>query len=1389
MGTRLRGTASLVLLSLSAAVGSALGQETPQALLGWREWALRGEEHRRCPLLLGGTFGDAAQHPCAWPGRLRLEVDLRSARFTTGWTAYTEAWVPLPGSLEVWPAPVRRGGEAVPVVDRGGQPAVRVAPGRHLFEGELRWEQRPESLPLPESVALVDLVLDGRPVFPVQRDGRAVWLGQAQGGSGQADSLAVQVYRLLSDGVPAMLETRIRLEVSGQGREERLGGVLPAGFVPVSLMAGLTALVEADGRVRVQVRAGRWDLVVVARALEPLASVEVPRASERWAADEVWSYQAQPSLRVTSASGGRSVDPVQVGVPGEWKVFPAMVLSAGEALSVEERSRGLAVVGSTRLRLQREIWLDFHGGGANVRDLVNGRMESGFRLDLAEPFVLARATAGGGPVLVTAGKETGWRGVELRDPDVRLATSGRVDRRPGALPVSGWQSPMEHVAWRLHLPPGRELVAAPGADVSREAWVSRWTVMDVFLVLITALLGWRLLGPTGGGITLAFLGLSYQESMGPLWCLLALFALARLRRAVQGGRGARLATGLLGLTLLVSAVTLLPFVGRQLLLALHPQMEVARVDRVVLPAVGELPLVGGAPEAPQRADKESVEVQPLPAPVTDSATEGRVAMRQRQPPAAPPGDETQGLRSAYHRLTAGAPDKAVMLQQRYAAANVFQAGGGEPGWGWRSASLSWGGPVLPGQTVRLLVTPPWLTRLLRLLVVGLLAALVWRLVGALREVMAKVATAGARSALGVVLLLVVAGPATAQSTPDPALLQQLRERLLAPPPCAPVCAVIAGATVQADGDRLLVTLIVHAEAPMAVPVPGAEATWNVGGITVDGVPAAGTLRRHDGSWWVPVPRGVHHVALAGRLTPVETVEVRFPSPPRRIEMGGTGWEVVGVWEGRLRTDTLTLMRSRDAAGSARRPAATVRVPPFVAVTRELELDLDWSVTTRVERIAPENGSVAVEIPLLPGESVLSPGFEVVAGTLTAALTPGVRAVSWRSRLEHAPSLTLTAPPLEQRAESWRVIVSPQWRPEFRGVPPSAPARAAGLWVHRFDPLPGETLEVFVAQPDALAGPTVAVDRCTLVSSVGRRASDHALDLALRVTRGGQYTITLPADAEVLGVSVGGETLEVRQDEGRLTVPVNPGELALGVRWREARGASVISSLPQVGLGSPASNLELAMNLPASRWVLGTSGPRVGPAVLYWWEIAVLVLVALVLARLGWAPLTFTQWLLLGLGFSVFSWLALAVVAAWLITLEARRRLETEVPWWRFDLMQLALVAFAAVALGCLVAAVPSGLLGSPDLHLTGNGSTPTALRWFADRSDGAIPAAAAVSLPMWVFRLAMLAWALWLAFAVVRWLRWGWACMTAGGGWLRRPRRAPAAPPHSAPAAGPSEAT
>jgi hypothetical protein len=112
-----------------------------------------------------------------------------------------------------------------------------------------------------------------------------------------------------------------------------------------------------------------------------------------------------------------------------------------------------------------------------------------------------------------------------------------------------------------------------------------------------------------------------------------------------------------------------------------------------------------------------------------------------------------------------------------------------------------------------------------------------------------------------------------------------------------------------------------------------------------------------------------------------------------------------------------------------------------------------------------------------------------------------------------------------------------------------------------------------------------------------------------------------------------------------------------------------------------------------------------------------------------------------------------------------------------------LATLTLVALIELFAAVQQGLLGSPDMQIAGNRSSANALNWYQDRSGVELPRAWVFSAPLVVYRLMMLAWALWLAFALVGWLRWGWQCFSRQGLWReikidipKRSRKAPVRP-------------
>jgi len=202
-------------------------------------------------------------------------------------------------------------------------------------------------------------------------------------------------------------------------------------------------------------------------------------------------------------------------------------------------------------------------------------------------------------------------------------------------------------------------------------------------------------------------------------------------------------------------------------------------------------------------------------------------------------------------------------------------------------------------------------------------------------------------------------------------------------------------------------------------------------------------------------------------------------------------------------------------------------------------------------------------------------------------------------------------------------------------------------------------------------------------------------------------------------------------------------------------------------------------MPVRRWVLFAGGAPVGPAVLFWSLLVAFFLVAVGLGQISVTPLRVWDWALLSFGLTQIPVVAAAVPVAWLLLLGWRGRSVGGKPLG-FNFRQIVLALLSVAALIVLFVAIRQGLLGIPEMGVAGNGSSDRALRWFQDRTSSSLPAPWVISVPLLVFRGAMLAWALWLAASLIRWLRWGWGCFTAGGGWKRTPR-APAPAPAARP--------
>lgn len=1339
--------------------------QVPEPLKGWVDWALQGRSEGLCPFLNG--LGD--EHVCAWGSPLVLSLGDTSGTFAQQWRLFADGFVPLPGDEDRWPIAVTSDRQPAAVVAIDGVPSVFLKRGDHAVSGAFAWDALPESLPIPNATGVIALSLKGAPVPLPNRDAEGLlWLGREGLSDESGESLQIRVSRLMSDGVPFVLTTHIDLDVSGKSREVSLGDLLPGGFIPMQLKSQVPARLGPEGALRVQLRPGSWGLDIIARHAGPVTELAFPSNEKADGGavalpdEEVWAYEAHRDFRVATVEGAVSVDPQQTMVPDGWKGFPAYRMAKGETIRFVESMRGDTGVAPDDIRLARNLWLDFDGGGYTLSDRLTGQIKKRWRMEMNPPVMLGHVSSSGSDLLITDIPGSDRQGVELRHGTLSLLADSRIDGRRFSLPAIGWETDMQRVATTLHIGPGWRLFAVMGADRVPTAWLNQWDLLNIFLVLILSLTFAKLWGMRWGIAALVGFVLVFPESGAPRWswCVaLALTAIARLslsgwlKTAVSWGRIAALAA------LVIIAV---PFAVTQVRTALYPSTERASIG-------GETPVSELlAPPAPMAIPEEA-------APTEDEElsfrAEGRADVK-----AAPPEVGSLLVQKA-KRLPGKASSYGLIPQQmpQQMLLNIpnakVQTGPGIPRWSWSQHEIAWSGPVDAKQKLRLFLIPPWLNFALFFLRVAALAVLALCAIGFpgafwppwMRRHIIPGAAAGLIACLACLLL---PAAAAAAEFPPPEILDDLAARLTAAPECSPHCADIPRLRVEAQAGTLRLHVEVDAAGKTAVPLPGFSPSWSPSRVSVDGRPFAAMSRGEDGLVWLEASPGVHRVIIEGSAAGLQRVTIPLPLSPRRVEASLSGWAMEGLRENGRADGNLELIRTEKSAEGADRTGWASELPPFASVEREISLGLDWRVKTRVGRMTPPGSAVILEVPLIDGEAVTSAGITVKDGRALVSMAPQAMELSWESTLASVPTLVLTAPEVQNWTEVWKLNASPIWHVEMEGIPAIHQQESSGLWLPEWHPWPGETVSLAISQPEAVPGQTLTIDESRLILTPGIRSTEAELHFSARSSLGGQHAVLLPKGAELKSVEIDGVDQPMRQTERSVVLPIVPGTQRFVIRWLEAGGLSILFRTPGVDLGAPHVNSTIKIATPHDRWIFFLGGPKRGPAVLVWGLVVILAMLSWGLTRSGAAPLKAHQWFLLGLGLTQASVAAAAVVFGWFLILEWRRRRPMARPL-AFDLMQILLLLWSMAALGMFIASLYQGLLAVPDMQIAGNGSTATELNWFVDRSPATLPRPWVASLPLFGYRIAMLGWAIWLALAFIGWIRWAWRCFSSEGTWKR----------------------
>lgn len=1341
-------------------------EQLPNDLKDWVPWAMQGHEWMSCP----GEHANNQRRECLWPEQLNLDIKGQTAEFKASFTNYgVTSAVKLPGESGSWPAEVKnQQGQVLSVSTDGDHPIVWLPPGKHVLSGRIQWTAPPQTVRIPR-FGLVNIRLDGEVVNPVMDvDGR-VWLRKTRPVQDTTvqNTTDITIRRLIDDDIPRRITTRYELHVAGEPREADLAGALLENTVPAALRSNLPARLYPDGRLQVQLKPGKWMVEVEALQMAPVAKLMLPAGSTQ---PEVWSYQARNELHVTQIEGVEAVDPRHAEVPDGWRGMPAYQLHPYEPMTITVNTRGNVKPPAGKLSLHRELWIDFDGKGMIQKDRIDGTLSDLWRLELSEPAELGFASARGSllPITRLPGSENA-PGIELRDARLSLSTLARIEDRSQPMLLNGWNTVMSGVDTRLNLPPGWMLLHASGMDgIEPPTLTSNWSLFDFFFLLLTVVAAYYLIGIWRTLILLPLLLLTWHELSAISLICQALLILVAVGRYLQHQLiQTCLVLGTVVVTMLAAGM-LLPYTLTEIHHIMHPTLEHAGIERdYPEPYAANPGRVRAARVASEAYDAAEAAMAPQ---VLSSAAKSR-------------------------QQKAGRIEQAPIVDNSKLR---VQTGPGEPDWHWNQYHLHNVGDVLSDQKLELTLLSVWparIFRVLRLLVIW--AALVLLLqqlfatrgmggmgslrgMGGMRGLFGskgrnKDASAPGTAAplsvlllsglLGLGLMLSSAPVQAAKPAPiDDATLQALRDRLYPMAECAPHCAAVGQMQVDTSRHALTLRLSVHTQAQVQVPLPSVDATdnWRMDRLLVNGRPAT-SRRSADGVLWVLMPAGIHNVEIGGPIGMGNSIRLALPMPPQMLRLSGEQWQATGLVNGLPADSVLNLnLQSVEQAGQPEKQLAHVpdALPSFALVERTLILQERWRVETRITRRAVSNAPVRVRFNLLPGESVNDEGVQVRDGVAEVYLGRS-QSVTLNSTLPTTASLTWTALPNPHQIEIWRLQGGNLWHTSWQGLSPIQwidNGELAPWW----QPWPGESLSLNFVLPDTLPGPTRTLQRQELEAKPGAHSTELTARLKLRASLAGIQPMQLPEGAEFLGLMLDGENVPIQPQQQQLAVPIVPGEHEVQVRWREARGTSGWYNqfpLSHLDTGLAGSNASIKLQLPHDRVVLATGGPLVGPAVLFWSLLVLLVVLSVLLARYAPTPLGTFSWLVLLFGVAPISYGAAFMLVGSIVGYCLLPRASRILPEHRVaehaTTIKTLMILMALLATAMLYASVKGALLGFPDMLITGNGSDAFRLNWYQDRFQEQAESAWVLSISLVAFRVLMLVWSLWMAFSVVRWVRWG----------------------------------
>ncbi len=1297
---------SLLVCIILAVMSSVMANDKiPKVLQPWQAWV--NWDNHQAPSL----YFKESQKLYIWRNKLQLNINRGKGDFLQTITCFKDMWVDLPGDDTSWPQDVKVDNDFAVVLSKNKKPSVKLIEGTHTISGNFVWTNQPKFILVPKSTGLIDLKINGRYIdyFKWTNNGR-LYLSR-QSVVKTKDFVNIDIYRLLEDNIPLILKTKVVLSVAGRNREQLLGNILPKGWKLSSVSSPLPVMINQSGQLRVQLRSGTYTLDLTAFSSKDIKEIKYADGAKPLVAREFIGVKS--FNRVLDLTGAKAIDSSITQFPRRWRKYPVYLWQNQKKINLRERQLSLKTNQANTLHLSREAWLSDNGDNFIIVDKITGRLDKPQRLNVNNHLVLGEVKIDNKRELITLDSNKNLSGVEVNKVNLNLKSVGTL-KLQNTIDAVNWQQNIKSLKWQINLPPGWRMFAVFGAESVKGDFLTSWSLLDLFLVLVFALAVYRVWGLWAGVIALFGFALSYHDYEAPCYIWFVLLVPIVLLKHVKLPK-LRLILNLYkwGATI-VTICIVLPFMQSQIQSVIYPQLETV--------------------------DRGYDITKPL---VTNMRAESLMAFG--------------GMAKSVRPMVIAEDTYRSNQNLKYDSNMKVQTGPGIPYWHWRKVLLQWNHPVKSNYTFKAILISPLVFKFITVVKLVFILAIL-AIFFNIRLGKKTVAT------LSCIFMLFCNGGIAKADIPNENMLSKLQMRLNQSSGAFPNAANIVNASIKINDNNVEYTASIHAGDLVALPLPGSLIGWEPKSVVVDGSVDCKLLRK-DGFLWLALEKGIHKIKVTGILTSLNEWHWVFKLKPKHLTIDAPEWDYIGLDNNVIEQQIFFSRKAKLNSSIDKQFLGKSKLYSAFVLERKFDFGLKWRVHNTLRRISTTGPASSFNIDCIPNAKIIFGNVHQKNNKIKVNILQNQNYFSWTSEIPFCNSIVLKASSVDGIAEVWKSTASPLWHIDCVGLKPVFKTdnnKQVPVW----HPWPKQKLTFNISKPKAIKGKTLTIQSVRQKVAFGDQQYSTTLDMEIVSSLGGDFLIDLPKYVQVKSLQRNGQDLLIHQQGDKLLIVLQPGSQDIQVKWDSPHPIQAVMSNDNISLMDKASNVSTEFSIPKNRWVLFAKGPMMGPAVKFWGVLLCVFILSLILGNNKFSPLSRIEWFLLGVGISQVHILLGLVVVIWLFSLAYRTHnyvdtLNNKV----FDFMQIGIVLLSAISIFIFVAVVYAGLLGKPEMFIEGNYSSAYQLKWYASQTGAKLYNPTVISVSIWYYRILMLLWSLWLAHSLINWLRWGWQQLTANKSW------------------------